>query len=165
MTPLPGVAASEGWPSTVDRAASCTVFTRSDGKEARFPLYAFMFEDTSVVARLDFTPAFGALGQRTGRATRVYRRLADAVVAIEEALETTPVHGEPASWCWMALRPGPSAHASLTHGPGNDLAPQLAETRWGAKRQDRGVNPRLRAVGHVGLEPTTNGLKVRCSAN
>ncbi|WP_405979599.1 hypothetical protein [Streptomyces sp. NBC_00158] len=46
---------------TMDRAAACTVFTRSDGKEARFPLDTSMFEDTSVVARLDFTPAYGAL--------------------------------------------------------------------------------------------------------
>ncbi|MFD5873862.1 hypothetical protein [Streptomyces sp. NPDC060322] len=46
---------------TLDRAAACTVFTRSDGKEARFPLDTSMFEDTSVVARLDFTPAYGAL--------------------------------------------------------------------------------------------------------
>ncbi|MGW5674095.1 hypothetical protein ACWEV4_03285 [Streptomyces sp. NPDC003860] len=46
---------------TVDRAASCTIFTRSDGKEARFPLAPSPFTDTSVVARLDFTPAFEAL--------------------------------------------------------------------------------------------------------
>lgn len=46
---------------TMDRAASCTVFTRSDGKEARLPLDPSPFEDTSVVARLDFSPAFGAL--------------------------------------------------------------------------------------------------------
>ncbi|MFD9720800.1 hypothetical protein [Streptomyces sp. NPDC059076] len=46
---------------TMDRAAACTVFTRSDGKEARFPLNPSPFEDTSVVARLDFAPTFGAL--------------------------------------------------------------------------------------------------------
>ncbi|MCX5079218.1 hypothetical protein OHA84_38410 (plasmid) [Streptomyces sp. NBC_00513] len=46
---------------TMDRAASCTIFARSDGMEARFPLDTSMFEDTSVVARLDFTPAYGTL--------------------------------------------------------------------------------------------------------
>ncbi|WP_019073829.1 hypothetical protein [Streptomyces hokutonensis] len=46
---------------TMDRAAECTIFTRSDGKEARFPLDPSPFEDTSVLARLDFTPAYGAL--------------------------------------------------------------------------------------------------------
>lgn len=46
---------------TMDRAAECTVFTRSDGKEARLPLDPSPFEDTSALARLDFTPAFGAL--------------------------------------------------------------------------------------------------------
>ncbi|MFD4864254.1 hypothetical protein [Streptomyces sp. NPDC058412] len=46
---------------TIDRLTSCTVFIRSDGKEARFPLDAFMFEGTSVVARFNFTPAFAAL--------------------------------------------------------------------------------------------------------
>ncbi|WKX10541.1 hypothetical protein [Streptomyces sp. NL15-2K] len=46
---------------TMDRAAACTVFTRSDGKEARLPLDPSPFEDTSVLARLDFTPAYGAL--------------------------------------------------------------------------------------------------------
>ncbi|WYB31079.1 hypothetical protein V6574_16445 [Streptomyces sp. SM1P] len=46
---------------TMDRATSCTIFTRSDGKEARFPLAPSPFEHTSVVARLDFTPAFSAL--------------------------------------------------------------------------------------------------------
>ncbi|MEU0129853.1 hypothetical protein [Streptomyces sp. NPDC006289] len=46
---------------TMDRAASCTIFTRSDGKEARFPLDPSPFEDTSVIARLDFSPAFEAL--------------------------------------------------------------------------------------------------------
>jgi hypothetical protein len=46
---------------TMDRAAACTIFTRSDGKEARLPLDPSPFEDTSALARLDFTPAFGAL--------------------------------------------------------------------------------------------------------
>ncbi|MFC7219619.1 hypothetical protein ACFQLX_15810 [Streptomyces polyrhachis] len=46
---------------TMDRATSCIVFTRSDGKEARFPLDPSPFEQTSVVARLDFTPAFSTL--------------------------------------------------------------------------------------------------------
>ncbi|MET7906672.1 hypothetical protein ABZS86_36630 [Streptomyces sp. NPDC005355] len=46
---------------TMDRAAACTVFTRSDGREARLPLVPSPFEDTSVLARLDFTPACGAL--------------------------------------------------------------------------------------------------------
>ncbi|WP_431987819.1 hypothetical protein [Streptomyces parvulus] len=46
---------------TMDRAASCTIFTRSDGKEARFPLDPSPFEDTSVIARLDFSPALAAL--------------------------------------------------------------------------------------------------------
>lgn len=46
---------------TMDRVAACTVFTRSDGKEARLPFDPSPFEDTSVLARLDFTPAYGAL--------------------------------------------------------------------------------------------------------
>ncbi|MGW3560455.1 hypothetical protein ACWDNT_24405 [Streptomyces sp. NPDC000963] len=46
---------------TVDRTTSCTILTRSDGKEARFPLDPSPFEQTSVIARLDFTPAFSAL--------------------------------------------------------------------------------------------------------
>ncbi|MFJ9177076.1 hypothetical protein [Streptomyces sp. NPDC102360] len=46
---------------TMDRAASCTIFTRSDGKEARFPLDPSPFEGTSVIARLDFSPALAAL--------------------------------------------------------------------------------------------------------
>ncbi|MFD8712822.1 hypothetical protein ACFV07_20470 [Streptomyces anulatus] len=46
---------------TMDRAAACTIFTRSDGKEARFPLVPSPFEDTSVIARLDFSPALAAL--------------------------------------------------------------------------------------------------------
>ncbi|MFJ7272308.1 hypothetical protein ACIQV3_37720 [Streptomyces sp. NPDC099050] len=56
---------------TMDRAAACTVFTRSDGKEAQFPLDTSMFEDTSVVARLDFTPAYGALLATTLTGDRV----------------------------------------------------------------------------------------------
>ncbi|MEU0450994.1 hypothetical protein [Streptomyces tendae] len=46
---------------TMDRAAACTVLTRSDGKEARLPLEPSPFEDTSVLDRLDFSPAYGAL--------------------------------------------------------------------------------------------------------
>jgi hypothetical protein len=46
---------------TVDRATSSTVFTRSDGKEARFPLRDSPFEDTSTLSRLHFTPAVDGL--------------------------------------------------------------------------------------------------------
>jgi hypothetical protein len=46
---------------TVDRESSSVVFTRSDGKEARFPLDSPMFADTSAVSRLHYTPAFDGL--------------------------------------------------------------------------------------------------------
>jgi hypothetical protein len=60
---------------------------------------------------------------------------------------------------------GTSAHASLTHKPENKAAPDPTEVDSGAAQQVRGHNPRPPPVGPVGLEPTTNGLKVHCSAN
>lgn len=46
---------------TVDRDLSSAVFSRSDGKEARFPLVGSPFEDTSALLRLHFTPTYGGL--------------------------------------------------------------------------------------------------------
>jgi integrase-like protein len=52
-------------------------------------------------------------------------------------------------------RPGPELSAPMLHpsGPGETPAEVPAET-----------NPQVTEVGPVGLEPTTRGLKVRCSA-
>ncbi|WP_329260840.1 hypothetical protein OG417_25160 [Actinoallomurus sp. NBC_01490] len=46
---------------TMDRETSSIVFTRSDGKEARFPLHASPFTDTSALSSLSYTPSFDAL--------------------------------------------------------------------------------------------------------
>ncbi|MFW5415697.1 hypothetical protein J0910_03600 [Nocardiopsis sp. CNT-189] len=46
---------------TLDRNAGCAILTRSDGKEARLPLTPSPFEETSVLARIDFTPSYRTL--------------------------------------------------------------------------------------------------------
>lgn len=46
---------------TMDRETSSIVFTRSDGKEARFPLGDSPFAATSALSRLHYTPSFDAL--------------------------------------------------------------------------------------------------------
>ena len=46
-----------------------------------------------------------------------YRRLTDAVAAIEKAREASDVPADPAQQRWIALHLGASAHASLTHQP------------------------------------------------
>lgn len=46
---------------TMDRETSSVVFTRSDGKEARFPLGDSPFAETSALSRLRFTPSFDGL--------------------------------------------------------------------------------------------------------
>src|SRR3954463_11912109 len=46
---------------TMDRETSSIVFTRSDGKEARFPLEDSPFAATSALSRLHYTPSFDAL--------------------------------------------------------------------------------------------------------
>lgn len=46
---------------TLDRESSSFAITRSDGKEARFPLDSPTFADTSALSRLHFTPGFDGL--------------------------------------------------------------------------------------------------------
>lgn len=46
---------------TMDRETSSVVLTRSDGKEARFPLGDSPFADTSALSRLHYTPSFDGL--------------------------------------------------------------------------------------------------------
>lgn len=46
---------------TMDRETSSAVFTRSDGKEARFPLINSPFAETSALSRLHYTPSFDGL--------------------------------------------------------------------------------------------------------
>ena len=58
-----------------------------------------------------------------------------------------------------------SAHASLAQWLENEAAPEPTEADPGAAQQVEGRAARLPSVGPVGLEPTTNGLKVHCSAN
>ena len=53
----------------------------------------------------------------------------------------------------------------LTQGPQNEGASKPTEADPDAPWQVRGRIACLHAVGPVGLEPTTNGLKVHCSAN
>ncbi len=53
----------------------------------------------------------------------------------------------------------------LSHGPENEAAPEPTEADPSAAQQVKGDIPHPRTVGPVGLEPTTNGLKVHCSAN
>jgi hypothetical protein len=46
---------------TMDRETSSIVFTRSDRKEARFPLGDSPFAETSALSRLHYTPSFDGL--------------------------------------------------------------------------------------------------------
>jgi hypothetical protein len=46
---------------TMDLETSSVAFTRSDGKEARFPLDSLTFADTSALSRLHITPTFDGL--------------------------------------------------------------------------------------------------------
>ena len=56
-----------------------------------------------------------------------------------------------------------------------DAARRMAEVLWGdgtqsgtqgdPKQPGEPTKPQVKAVGPVGLEPTTRGLKVRCSAS
>ncbi|MFJ5608181.1 hypothetical protein ACIQCJ_02115 [Streptomyces sp. NPDC093221] len=46
---------------TMDRKADFIVFTRSDGKEARFPLSSSPFEASSVLSKIHLAPFLGAL--------------------------------------------------------------------------------------------------------
>jgi hypothetical protein len=50
---------------TMDRKTPAIIFTRSDGKEARFPLQHSPFKGTSAIASFHFTPAFTRLLTRT----------------------------------------------------------------------------------------------------
>lgn len=62
--------------------------------------------------------------------------------------------------------------AGLTSGshqangrPGHSKAPHPKKSDGALSSRSEEGSSASRAVGRVGLEPTTNGLKVRCSAN
>ncbi|NUW44862.1 hypothetical protein [Nonomuraea rhodomycinica] len=46
---------------TIDRDSASLILSRSDGKEARFPITRLPFEESSELARLHFTPSFTRL--------------------------------------------------------------------------------------------------------
>ncbi|RPF41822.1 site-specific recombinase XerD [Streptomyces sp. Ag109_G2-6] len=58
-----------------------------------------------------------------------------------------------------------SGSHQATGRPGHDKAPHPKKSNGALRRRSEEGSSASRAVGHVGLEPTTNGLKVRCSAN
>ena len=60
---------------TMDRASESVVFSRSDGKEAHFPLTYSPFEDTSTVVRFAYTWAFDGLLATTTASDDVFFEL------------------------------------------------------------------------------------------
>ncbi len=89
--------------------------------------------------------------------------LTDPVPAKSHYAGTTTYEADMSANSTCTARDGKStwdADASLTHDPENEAAPDPTEVDSDAAQQVRGGTPVTRTVGPVGLEPTTNGLKV-----
>lgn len=114
---------------TMDRETSSIVFTRSDGKEARFPLGDSAFAETSALSRLQYTPSFDGLLATTRAGDDVVFELPKPSSG-EQLAGRVVVYLDQNQW---------SAVASARHDPAKvpdedrDAAGQLAE--WVQQRK------------------------------